>query len=113
MTLDARLLGILACPADKGPLLYFRDEGSLYNPRLRLLYRIDDGIPVMLTDEAQRLGDPEHQRLLEKAQADGVAPTFEPGAETSGSATGRDAAAGGVVPAVESEAGGTGTGETP
>ncbi|MYE08406.1 MAG: Trm112 family protein, partial [Acidimicrobiaceae bacterium] len=25
MTLDARLLEILACPSDKGPLLYFSD----------------------------------------------------------------------------------------
>ncbi|MEZ5165621.1 MAG: Trm112 family protein [Acidimicrobiales bacterium] len=32
LTLDARLLEILACPVDKGPLLYFEDESALYNP---------------------------------------------------------------------------------
>ncbi len=35
MTLDPQLLEILACPEDKGPLLYFADEDSLYNPRLQ------------------------------------------------------------------------------
>ena len=39
MALDPMLLEILACPEDKGPLLYFADEDSLYNPRLQLRYR--------------------------------------------------------------------------
>ena len=38
MALDPKLLEILACPQDKGPLLYFPDEESLYNPRLKLRY---------------------------------------------------------------------------
>ncbi len=79
MTLDARLLEILACPSDKGPLLYFADEEGLYNPRLRVRYRVDDGIPVMLIDEAASIDDTEHERLMAKAQADGVVPTFEAG----------------------------------
>ena len=33
MALDPQLLEILACPDDKGPLLYFEGEGALYNPR--------------------------------------------------------------------------------
>lgn len=77
MTLDARLLEILACPSDKGPLLYFADEQALYNPRLRLRYRIDDGIPVMLTEEAATADDAEHERLLAKAGTEGIRPTFE------------------------------------
>ena len=84
MTLDARLLEILACPDDKGPLLYFADEESLYNPRLRLRYRVDDGIPVMLMDEAASIDDREHERLMAKAEADGVAPTFEAGDDGAG-----------------------------
>ena len=79
MTLDARLLEILACPADKGPLLYFDDEQILYNPRLRLCYRVEDGIPVMLTEEASTADDAEHGRLTAKAEADGLRPTFEAG----------------------------------
>ena len=43
---------MLACPVDKGPLLWFDDEDVLYNPRLRRRYARRDGIPVMLVDEA-------------------------------------------------------------
>ena len=67
MALDPKLLEILACPKDKGPLLYFADEESLYNPRLRLRYRITDDIPIMLIDEAETVDDAEHERLLAKA----------------------------------------------
>lgn len=52
MSLDPKLLDILACPRDKGPLEYLEDEQVLVNPRLKIAYRIDDGIPVMLSDEA-------------------------------------------------------------
>ena len=84
MTLDARLLEILACPSDKGPLLYFADEEGLYNPRLRIRYRVEDGIPVMLMDEADPVDDAEHGRLLAKAEADGVGLTFEAGDDGPG-----------------------------
>ncbi len=77
MALDTMLLAILACPEDKGPLLYFEDEDSLYNPRLQRRYPIRNGIPVMLLDEAETVDDPEHERLLAKAEADGISPTFE------------------------------------
>ena len=77
MALDPKLLEILACPEDKGPLLYFADESSLYNPRLKRRYAIRDDIPIMLIDEAESVDDEEHQRLLAKAEADGVRPTFE------------------------------------
>lgn len=77
MALNPQLLEILACPQDKGPLLYFADENTLYNPRLRRSYAVRDDIPVMLIDEATTAADDEHDRLLAKAQADGVTPTFE------------------------------------
>jgi uncharacterized protein YbaR (Trm112 family) len=77
MALDPQLLDILACPEDKGPLLYFQDESALYNPRLKRRYRIEDDIPVMLVDEAETVDDAEDQRLTAKAEADGVKPTFE------------------------------------
>lgn len=77
MALDPTLLEILACPEDKGPLLYFADEDALYNPRLKRRYRITDGIPIMLPEEAESVDDAEHERLVAKAEADGIAPTFE------------------------------------
>jgi uncharacterized protein YbaR (Trm112 family) len=54
MTLDARLLGVLACPKCKGTLQYNegKDGESLSCNKCRLKYRVEDGIPVMLIDEA-------------------------------------------------------------
>jgi uncharacterized protein YbaR (Trm112 family) len=80
LSLDPQLLAILACPEDKGPLLYFEDESSLYNPRLKRRYEVRDDIPIMLIDEAEAVNDQEHERLMAKADADGVRPTFDPGA---------------------------------
>ena len=79
MALDPKLLEILACPEDKGPLLYFADESALYNPRLKRRYLIEDDIPIMLIDEAQSVSDDEHARLLAKAEAEGITPTFTAG----------------------------------
>lgn len=77
MALDPQLLEILACPDDKGPLLYFADEQALYNPRLKRRYDVRDDIPIMLIDEATTVDDDEHARLVAKADAEGIAPTFE------------------------------------
>ncbi|MCM6778313.1 Trm112 family protein [Nocardia sp. CDC159] len=63
-TLDTTLLSLLACPQDKGPLSLVHDangESLLYNPRLRRAYRIDNGIPVLLIDEARDVSDAEHE----------------------------------------------------
>jgi uncharacterized protein YbaR (Trm112 family) len=69
VTLDPLLVEVLACPEDKGPLLYFADENRLYNPRLHRSYEIRDGIPVMLVDEAVTVDEAEHRRLLARADA--------------------------------------------
>jgi uncharacterized protein len=69
--LDDSLLDILVCPADRGPLLLISHEDEaelLYNPRLRRAYRIEDGIPVLLIDEARDVDDDEHERLMARAR---------------------------------------------
>lgn len=76
MAIDAMLLEILACPEDRGPLLYFAADNVLYNPRLKRSYRIEDDVPVMLVSEAKAVGEAEHQALLAKAAAQGVKPNF-------------------------------------
>ena len=76
MALDKQLLEILACPEDKGPLLYFESDDVLYNPRLKRRYAIRDDIPIMLIDEAETVDDDEHARLVAKAEAEGIEPTF-------------------------------------
>ncbi len=75
MTLDPLLIEVLACPEDKGPLLYFADEDLLYNPRLRRAYAVRDGIPVMLVDEATAVDEREHERLTALAAAGGATET--------------------------------------
>jgi uncharacterized protein len=77
VALDPKLLEILACPEDKGPLLYFEDEDALYNPRLKRRYAVRDDIPIMLIDEAVTVDDAEHERLVGKAEREGIEPTFE------------------------------------
>lgn len=76
MPLDSRLLDILACPQDKGPLYYLGDDGGLYNPRLRRLYAIRDGIPIMLIDEASDVDAAAHEQLMERVKVEGLSPTF-------------------------------------
>ena len=77
MSLDPRLLAVLACPDDKGPLYYLGDDGGLYNPRLHRRYAIRDGIPVMLVDEAEAVPEETHTAIMERVAAEGIAPTFE------------------------------------
>lgn len=77
MTVSPALLAILACPVDKGPLLYVPDEEVLVNPRSRTAYEVRDDIPVMLVDEARQLDDAEFDRLMGIVAAEGIEPTFE------------------------------------
>jgi uncharacterized protein YbaR (Trm112 family) len=76
MSLDAKLLQILACPQDKGPLFYFSADGFLYNPRLQRKYNIVEGIPVMLIDEATSVDAAEHEGLVQRIAQEHIAPTF-------------------------------------
>jgi len=77
VALDPQLLAILACPEDKGPLYYFEDEQVLLNPRLSRTYSIDQDIPIMLIEESNSIDAGEVDRLMAKAEAEGVSPTFE------------------------------------
>jgi uncharacterized protein YbaR (Trm112 family) len=51
--LAPELKEILACPKCKGELEFREAEAEIRCPRCRLAFRIDDGIPVMLVDEAK------------------------------------------------------------
>ena len=78
MGLDARLLEILACPEEKGPLYYFEADGFLLCPTCRRRYEIRDDIPVMLLDEATVLSPSDAEALLARAAELGLQPTFTP-----------------------------------
>lgn len=78
MSLDPALLDILACPIDKGPLVYVETESLLYNPRSHRRFEVRDDIPVMLPEESTVVDDDEHTRLVELIEREGLRPTFEP-----------------------------------
>jgi uncharacterized protein YbaR (Trm112 family) len=84
VALDARLLEILACPDEKGPLYYFEPDaagnegGFLFCPACRRRYDVRDDIPIMLLDEATVLDTGEAEALLARAGELGIQPTFTP-----------------------------------
>ncbi len=58
MTLSPELLKILVCPKSKAPLEYHAGPPEVLVCReSQLVYKVDDGIPVMLIDEAEPLDE--------------------------------------------------------
>lgn len=55
MTLAPELLDILVCPRCKGDLEYRPAPEALLCHACRLAYAVEDGIPIMLIDEAKPL----------------------------------------------------------
>lgn len=56
MAIDKQLLDILACPKCKGDLELTETGDGLICQACRLKYEIKDDIPIMLIDEAEKLG---------------------------------------------------------
>jgi phosphomannomutase len=82
--LDPFLVSLLVDPEDKGPLWYFAEEATLYNPRLRRRYAVRDGIPVLLVAESENLDAAEAARLEADASAAVVTGTGPEGPATPG-----------------------------
>jgi uncharacterized protein YbaR (Trm112 family) len=55
MALASELKEILACPKCKGELEFREEERKIVCKACKLVYRIEDDIPVMLVDEATPL----------------------------------------------------------
>ncbi|USU03876.1 Trm112 family protein [Sphingomonadaceae bacterium OTU29LAMAA1] len=56
MSLDPWLLERLVCPVTRQPLRYDEAAQELVSDAAGLAYPVRDGVPVMLPDEARRLG---------------------------------------------------------
>jgi uncharacterized protein YbaR (Trm112 family) len=54
MTLDPELLEILACPGCRGPLVEVPDGTALLCDSCRLRFPVEEGIPILLLDQATR-----------------------------------------------------------
>ncbi len=72
MSLSKDLLEFLVCPESKNNLIYLEEEQFLFCPDSRLKYRIDDGIPVMLVEEAERLSEKDCEKLVKEAKKKGL-----------------------------------------
>lgn len=57
MALSKELLDILACPKCKGGVSLAEGQNALVCEPCALKYPIRDGIPVMLVDEAEKVGE--------------------------------------------------------
>ena len=71
MVLSPDLLAILVCPESKEPLIHVPagvdgPREYLFCPASRLRYRVDDGIPVMLVEEAERLDEAQAAQLTDR-----------------------------------------------
>lgn len=55
MAFDVKLLGIIACPVCKGKLEYNQADDVLVCKFDRLVYQINDSIPVLLEEQATAL----------------------------------------------------------
>lgn len=56
--LSPELKALLACPRCKGPLKYLEENAEIHCVACKLVYAIEDGVPVMLPEEARALGEP-------------------------------------------------------
>jgi uncharacterized protein len=54
---DRGMLEFLVCPVTRGPLTYDAARQELVSKGAGLAFPINNGIPVMLVDEARRLED--------------------------------------------------------
>ncbi len=56
MTIDEALLGKLVCPITRTALVYDEERQELVSEAAGVAYPIRQGIPVMLIEEARKLG---------------------------------------------------------
>jgi len=53
MALSTELLEIIVCPQCKGELKYDENDDKLNCDSCRLMFRVEDDIPVLLVEEAE------------------------------------------------------------
>jgi len=55
-SIDPKLLELLVCPVSRKPLKYDKETQELISEEAKLAYPIRDGIPILLPEEARKLG---------------------------------------------------------
>lgn len=64
--LDPELLKILACPLARTPLVQDGDTLVSTDPQTRRRYKIIDGIPDLLIEDGEELGEGEWRAIMQK-----------------------------------------------
>lgn len=62
--LDPALLAMLVCPLTRQPLRYDAKRGELLSEAAGLAFPVRDGVPVLIAEEARRIGSAETDAYL-------------------------------------------------
>ncbi|MDF1562878.1 MAG: Trm112 family protein [Deltaproteobacteria bacterium] len=63
MPLSPELADLLACPRTREPLVHVAERGLLYARLARLAYRVEEGLPRLLPEEAREVSEAEAAEL--------------------------------------------------
>ena len=53
--MNKKILKIIVCPLSKEKLEYDKDNNELISKKAKLAYKIEDGIPILLPEEARKI----------------------------------------------------------
>ena len=53
--MNKKLLALIVCPLTKDKLEYDKDNNELISKKAKLAYKIKDGIPILLPEEARKI----------------------------------------------------------
>lgn len=54
MSLSKDLLELIVCPKCKGHLIYLPEQEQLKCENCRLIYRVEEDLPILLIEEAEK-----------------------------------------------------------
>ena len=66
MAINKELLEILVCPLSKAPLVEDGDTLVSTDKKTRRRYKVEDGIPNMLIEEAEELSEADWTEIMKK-----------------------------------------------
>ena len=53
--MDEKLLDLIVCPVSKDKLKYDKKNNELISKKAKLAYKIKNGVPILLPEEARRI----------------------------------------------------------
>jgi uncharacterized protein YbaR (Trm112 family) len=53
--MEKKILDLIVCPLSKDKLVYDKKNNELISNKAKLAYKIKDGIPILLPEEARKI----------------------------------------------------------